>query len=408
MKVLLLLFFSILYFFPIDIGIGIKTSRFLGLLLCFAGIWFVSLSRAYIIFVLGFFAALFTLLILNGGSDLTLAILFFDMLVIMPLSCLFLYSVLDRYAEPLRIVLLTVFSQATMVILMSESQLIRDTYLSFIVVPPAAEIFTYRSLGFTGFTSYNQGVFLTMGTLAGLLAYKNNLISTRHLILFSSINFLAAFLASRSGLLILPFALLFALYVFEKRGELTRLLFSLFLLIGVLTGIVLNNFDEERLAWAFVLFISIIQGDLPIDVTGIFSTEYFLPDFKTLLVGDGIYLDKDSGGFYRGVDPGYMRLILYFGILGTTILFSVIIMIFLGLVPKVKRSDLFFFELSLLVIFIMMLKGNFFIDGQETLKLLLVCYLFCRNVKLFDRGNHSTSFQNLRYLNARDLRRNYP
>lgn len=62
-------------------------------------------------------------------------------------------------------------------------------------------------------------------------------------------------------------------------------------------------------------------GNLTSESTSIlFDEMYFNIDGKTLLIGDGRYTSS-TGGYYMSTDAGYMRNILFFGIIGLIMLF---------------------------------------------------------------------------------------
>lgn len=70
------------------------------------------------------------------------------------------------------------------------------------------------------------------------------------------------------------------------------------------------------IAYAFELFYNLARGDgFTTDSTSALSNMYFEVPTRTFFVGDGWYTTA-SGSYYMGTDAGYMRNILFFGIIG--------------------------------------------------------------------------------------------
>lgn len=111
----------------------------------------------------------------------------------------------------------------------------------------------------------------------------------------------------------------------------------------------------------------------------LFKNMYFpIEEGKTLLVGDGKYNNAD-GSYYKGTDAGYMRNILYFGILGFILLFFYQIKFF----TWDKRKDLFLNITILIYILIMHIKGDvlgFSIIMQSILFLIYLSNIFEKNI----------------------------
>lgn len=85
----------------------------------------------------------------------------------------------------------------------------------------------------------------------------------------------------------------------------------------------------------------------------LFGSMYFPLDLSTFIFGDGYYTSI-NGGYYMGTDAGYMRNILFFGILGLILLFS-----FQILFLNWKNKDTKFLNVLILIyILLVHVKGE--------------------------------------------------
>jgi len=100
-------------------------------------------------------------------------------------------------------------------------------------------------------------------------------------------------------------------------------------------------------------------------------------NIKTLILGDGYYQNpRDSTLYYMNTDVGYLRLIFYFGLIGTLAYFVYQINL-LKVANKITGNTfpLFFFSISVLIL-ILNLKGMTEMTSLTSL------FLFCeRNPK---------------------------
>ena len=102
----------------------------------------------------------------------------------------------------------------------------------------------------------------------------------------------------------------------------------------------------------------------------LFNNMYFTVEEKTFLVGDGRYINKD-GSYYMYTDAGYMRNILYFGILGFVVLFIYQSRFFIW-----KNKSMFLENLIIFMyILIMHIKGDTLGFGIMMQNILFLVYL---------------------------------
>jgi hypothetical protein len=131
-----------------------------------------------------------------------------------------------------------------------------------------------------------------------------------------------------------------------------------------------SKIKNEIIPFAFEMFISLYENNT--FETGstnvLFEKMYFKIDFNTFFFGDGYYLDPDGDNFYMNTDAGYMTQILYYGIFGSLILYSIFIFIFYNVDKKLKEN--YKFQLRAIYIFIgiyyfvVQIKGDFLLNGM--------------------------------------------
>ena len=97
---------------------------------------------------------------------------------------------------------------------------------------------------------------------------------------------------------------------------------------------------------------------------------YFPVEEKTFLIGDGKYTNED-GSYYMYTDAGYMRNILYFGILGFIFLFLYQISFFIW-----DYKNLFINFIILIYILIMHVKGDVLAFSIILQNMLLINFIY--------------------------------
>lgn len=143
-------------------------------------------------------------------------------------------------------------------------------------------------------------------------------------------------------------------------------------LVGIVAGLIcmllflLNILSQDNEAlviwqdWAFSflkqLFIEKEVTDY--SVTHMYEDMYFMPEWTTLLFGDGLYTNK-SGSYYMHTDVGFMRLICYGGLISLILTYSIVF----KLVSSMKRINPHktfnrFIGLSVLLMIILEMKGE--------------------------------------------------
>jgi hypothetical protein len=148
---------------------------------------------------------------------------------------------------------------------------------------------------------------------------------------------------------------LFIMYYIVRKRNTKMLVVSVF--VALVIFIVLsqiysiNPMVKAWIDWAFGPFRNLITigkfGTASSDT--LIQDMYFMPSNKTLLFGDGKYMDKNR--YYMHTDAGFMRLLLYAGVFVQGILYVSILSLLFGVCFSFKKKS------KLGCIFIFMLLG---------------------------------------------------
>ena len=112
--------------------------------------------------------------------------------------------------------------------------------------------------------------------------------------------------------------------------------------------------------------------------TDVLLTMYFKIPIETWMTGDGYYFDPTGETYYMQTDAGYMRHILYYGIIGSLLLYGFYIYIFIKAIKQSKKIN--HTGLTLLIyliavyIFIAHLKGDVLMGSVMIIKTIFLIY----------------------------------
>ncbi|WP_217555893.1 hypothetical protein [Vibrio metschnikovii] len=134
----------------------------------------------------------------------------------------------------------------------------------------------------------------------------------------------AAILAGRTAIMFVFFALLVLFFNlnFIKKITLAMIFFIACFIFWFSIDFLYSISNEYKvLGWALEPVMNYYSdGTVESESTSILMDMFYLPDVKTFLLGDGLYYSK-TGGYYGGVDVGYLRQVLFGGVL--IVIFSV-------------------------------------------------------------------------------------
>lgn len=151
------------------------------------------------------------------------------------------------------------------------------------------------------------------------------------------------------------------------------IVFSIYLLITLFVN---PQIIKVTLNWAFEIFINFFNGQgLQSSSTEHLKTMYRFPEnFKTWLMGDALFRNPD-GSYYMKTDVGYLRMLFYFGSLGT--LYFIIML--LGYYNVLKRLTYqkplkYFFGALVLATLILNIKAMSFFSEYFVLFLIFLIF----------------------------------
>ncbi|MGE6648189.1 hypothetical protein ACQKE0_02840 [Shewanella colwelliana] len=253
-------------------------------------------------------------------------------------------------------------------------------------------VFRFRGVGLTGLATYSMAVTQSFGLFLFHYYWKRNLRKVEFLkstFMFVAI-LLSSILSARTSFLFIVALLLcyFIIYVFSTDSGFKKklsfvfyfMVLSVFLLL-LLLGSIDSPVITKMLAWSGEFFISLFSsGNVSTDSTDALKGLFFIPKENTILFGDGQYLSS-LGEYYMSTDVGYLRVVLYGGIIGSLSFYAIFIYLFYILMINSYRIygllftiPLFFYSLC---VFVVNFKGSIFFDGFIAFKLVaLVAYGF--------------------------------
>ena len=180
-------------------------------------------------------------------------------------------------------------------------------------------LFQQRLRGLGENVLFNGGVISSLGLI--LCMYKMLKSSSKSLIF---LYFVAYIFIMFSGILIARTTIvgvLLSLFLLSMHVNLSNVfkyvfwvLFSVLLVVIVFVSFI-ELLDPEMASWAFeFVFNYIDSGSVGMESTDELQDMWSIipKDFMTYLIGDGLFRTP-SGGYYKGVDVGYLRLIYYSG-----------------------------------------------------------------------------------------------
>lgn len=269
----------------------------------------------------------------NGTSQFVLA-----KSIITPIGSVFgaqfLYSCSKKYIidhhDFLLVVIYTVFIESLITVLIKFVPPIYDFFEAIqITQTQDAEINDLAT--YHRFIGIGNGLFfaalpsIAIGLLSTVYELHYTQKSLKRIFLFFSLLFvsLVGFLVVRTSLFIVALSvLLLLLYSRKERFSKTIGGFMVItIFIVIIYNLALSFLDETILKWGFDFLVNrdvSDQNDSAYTVIEWWKNVHF--DFKTLIIGDGLYTNPNGPGYYMGTDIGFFRRIFYGGIIGLGII----------------------------------------------------------------------------------------
>lgn len=325
---------------------------------------------------------------INGTSDYSLVPTLIHLVAKLGVG-LFLYAFLKEKGYEKRIVnyiLVAFVLQALIALLGVVSPLFRELiYLTKdeYTIKKSKEYGFIRGLSLAASSFF--GLSVPFGCTLILFFSKRNTLTNDRPVLGTFVYLLlmiGTFFAGRMGLLGailgLVYVLVFCRKTIQKANVLKilstigKILLVALAVIGLISLAAPNN---ELLKIARRMFKFVTEFFTVTDRTGLFETTstntllnmYFPIPWKTFFLGDGLYTNAATGGYYMGTDAGYMRPILYLGIFG--LLLMGVLQHFILNVRKPEKPLYYFLWVYLLIV---QVKGDVLGYAIMTQSLLLL------------------------------------
>ena len=334
-----------LRFFPLNSGIIIGGVFFIlylfQLLIKMSLLKTVTFNR-HLLMLIGIIALLvlysFLMGAISGAADFQLSKNYLSFLLFYLPGAFGIVELFKKYftaTEVLKIFVSVTVLQSIIMIAMLVSPEIKDFFFSILRDADARlkqnQISGgFRFLGFAFGGSWDLSIVQSFGImLIALLIktgrYKINLkIALLFLLLVVSV-----FLAGRTGIFGILLALLLLIPVRTTEipfYKLTKLLVFIclvtvplfFFIRSKIPDTVADILQTKFLPWAVEMFQNDNGTVLETRSSNELKTMYFLPAAKTVLLGDGYYKNQqDPNRYYMDTDAGYMRHLLFYGIIGS-------------------------------------------------------------------------------------------
>lgn len=244
-----------------------------------------------------------------------------------------------------------------------------------------------RGLGLSGSVAF--GLATTMGLLLYIVFFLRFYNNNKSL---SGMDFVAmffVFVASMSagrtaiaGATIL-FATIFLLSIYYVR-LLTIVRAAFVAVLGIAFLVAMMSFSGIRAIDHYFLYVFqpiqhyLDYGDFQVSSVKALNEMYYVPGQDTLLAGDARYMSDVGPGYYGGVDAGYMRGLLYWGVLGSILFYSAWLLLFIFSYFSFRRvlpgSSVFFASIFVISL-IFQYKGEFVFVAVSFNKIMLI-FLF--------------------------------
>lgn len=234
------------------------------------------------------------------------------------------------------------------------------------------EALEFRLVGF-GSRFFGSGVLNGFALMLIALRIKTEKF-TRTKLLIITVGFLLIFvlgmMMARTTIIGFIMAIFFLLLPLNLKKANYRVVTGFFLnliLIPLLTVFLLSilfptfaSTLSKAASFGFEMFVNYYEGSgLQSESTNYLKDMYVWPtSIKTYIIGDGYYANpKDPESYYMFTDVGYLRLIYYFGLLGTLAYFMMQATVILQAMKKKTRALKFFLLLAFLYCLVLNFKG---------------------------------------------------
>ena len=391
-----------IYFLPMNAGIIVGMGFFAYYIIKFALSFLLErkisldlpiLSIMLTVVIIVFYSLMVG--IISGSYDLQVFKSYLSFLLFYIPGAFGIVHIARRHYEPIDIIKMFIVAtviQSIIILMMLVVPSVKDFFFSLLKDGDARlekNLLSggFRFLGFAFNSTWDLAIVQSMGIMYICLMIK---LDKHEISLKNSLFFLllvtSVFLSARTGLIGIILGLLILVFpssmrevpmlkvvkFFSKLIAITIPLF--FLIIIILPSEVIDIVENSVVPWAFELFQNQNAGTMETNSSNELKEMYFIPKFSTVLFGDGYYVSPyDVTRYYMDTDAGYMRHMLYYGVLGCLIMVTLYLLIFRQIykssnVLNKSNSVKFFSILLAFYFFLSHIKGDLFLGADMPIK----------------------------------------
>lgn len=241
--------------------------------------------------------------------------------------------------------------------------------------------FRYTINGFAGFSM--ASILAVASVLGGYTIAKDEKINQWHIIKFIFV-IVGCFFYGRIAIVGVVLGALIIVGNKKDKGKTIKLVLKIVLFVLLLLVLLnyLATIDDKFYYWREWAFSFIkdlfVEGKITdYSVTHLFEDMYWMPNLKTLILGDGYYTDPVTQRYYMSTDSGIMRVVLYAGVGGVFLFWGALVFIFLRSYRWVSlRIEKKLFIYLILLWLVLEVKGESF---QRMLMLIYPIFLCLYN-----------------------------
>ncbi len=241
--------------------------------------------------------------------------------------------------------------------------------------------YTFRH-GWSGFSGFRDTYSCSVSVVFLLYLYfeRNNeyiiSLKTSEFVILLIFNLLGNMFYGRIGVAVFAAEIILSMVMYHRiRWDLLFIFIIILALLILSLSIIIESNEEikEWFTWMSGPFVQVLTTGKTdsYSYNHLVNDMYFMPEFKTLLIGDARYLEPGTRFYYMHTDGGYMRQILFWGITGSIFTYGFV----LHSLKNLGRYKQYKLAMLLLICFaIYEFKGEIF---YEMIPLMIVIsYLF--------------------------------
>ena len=244
----------------------------------------------------------------------------------------------------------------------------------------------FRGFGLAGSVTYDLAVFLSISMMFITFLISTNRNKRYFYIISWLIIFVAVLMTGRSGWIGVFLSIVILFYFLKNKNSLKSIVslllimfFFVYFIVYILSNYYLEVYDVlvlKIVPYAFEMFFNFYEkGSFSTDSSDHLSGMYFSISEKTFFFGDGYYANPTGEGYYMSTDAGYMRQILFYGIMPSILLYSFYLF---GFYKIYKHYKVAWFLIMLLAsyYFLVQYKGAFLTGSPMNIKLFFILLVF--------------------------------